>query len=617
VEERRQQRLLSQLRLFLPQSATHHNNDTYLDMLPRLLPRGVSARLVLSHPGRYDYLLRDSALRAPLRHATSVPSSSTPFMAASTPAPARYAGSCSVSSCTTNNSVSSDTTLSSEAIARWRADTPALACVPPASAPVHLNNAGCSLPTASVLHAVQSYLREEALSGGYEVEAAQHAQLRGVYTNLARLLCCEEREVALAESATLAWQMLFHSIEFRTGDRILTTHAEYASNYIAFLQAQRRYGVHVEVIPHAADGRLCVRWLAGALREDGRPGADPRVRLVSVSHVPTNGGLVQPAAEVGALCVAHPRALFLLDACQSAGQLPLDVRELGCDMLTATGRKYLRGPRGTGFLYVQRACMLEQLGEPAFLDLHGAQWGPSPEKYVVRGDARRFENWEASHALRCGLGEAVRYYLDEVTPEVGWTRIRRLAAHLRTLLGALEPAVQVRDLGVVERSGVAEGAGTAEMSAETGTHRMQAGWTQRRRATGAEESAPAVVVEVTGSEAEEAMPTGEKVSAAAETGEQAADQQADHRCGLVTLSVRGHESADALARVADYLRSEQQVNVSVSGASSTLIDMRERELQAVLRVSVHYYNTEQEVERFVRALQAFLAEEICHPNTTT
>jgi len=390
---------------------------------------------------------------------------------------------------------------------------------------VHLNNAGSSLPVASTLDTVQSYLREEALFGGYEQEESSRPQLDAIYSRLARMLGCDDDEVALAESATLGWQLLFHSIPFEAGDYILTTHAEYASSYLAFLQARQRHRVHVHVIPHdRRTGRVCLSSLADLL-------AKHPVRLVSIAHVPTNGGLVQPAAEVGALCARHPRALFLLDACQTAGQLPLDVRALRCDMLTATGRKYLRAPRGTGFLYVRRETMLGQLGEPALLDLHGAQWGPSLDTYELRADARRFENWEASWALRLGLGEAVRYYLDEVRPGVAWQRIRQLATELRSRLSALAPRVQLRDLG------------------------------------------------------------GE-----------------EHRCGLVTLSVGGHESAEALKRLAAHLRSEHRINVSVSAASSTLLDMSERGLDAVLRASVHYYNTESELERFVAALQAFLRD---------
>jgi selenocysteine lyase/cysteine desulfurase len=382
---------------------------------------------------------------------------------------------------------------------RARRETPGCANV------LHFNNAGAALMPEPVLKALVDHLQLEAQIGGYEAAARALEAVEHAYEAAAQLLGCAPDEIAFVENATRAWDMAFYSLPLAPGDRILTATAEYASNYIAYLQAARKTGAVVEAIPNDEHGQISIEALRRAI--------DERVRLIAITHVPTNGGLVNPAAEVGR--IAREAGIpYLLDACQSVGQMPIDVEAINCDMLSATGRKYLRGPRGTGFLYVRRT-LLESL-EPPFLDMHAAEW-VARDLYEVRNDARRFENWETNYAGKIALGVAIDYAQDWGLNVIK-QRVTTLAATLRTRLRDL-PGVKVHDLGI-------------------------------------------------------------------------------ERCGIVTFTVDGRDPPVIQRSLA-----EHRINVSVSARSSTLLDMEARGLACLVRASVHYYNSVEEIERFCETLK--------------
>ena len=383
-------------------------------------------------------------------------------------------------------------------LARARSETPGCVKV------MHFNNAGAALMPQPVLEAVVGHLQLEAEIGGYEAKKRETQRVERVYEAAASLINCTPDEIAFIENATRAWDMAFYAIPFQSGDRILTTKSEYSSNYIAYLQVARKTGAMVEVIPNDEHGQTSVDALCNMI--------DDRVKLISITHVPTQGGLVNPAAKIGRVA-REAGVLYLLDACQSVGQMPIDVKEIGCDILSTTGRKYLRGPRGTGFLYVRRE-LIEQL-EPPFLDLHAATW-VADDRYEIRTDARRFENWEMYYAGKVGLGVAIDYAMSWGLLTT-WTRIRTLAEQLRSQLVALG-SVTTHDLGV-------------------------------------------------------------------------------ERCGIVTFNVEGIAATAVQSKLA-----EMNINVSVAQEESSRLDLLERQLPELVRASVHYYNSEDEIERFCDAV---------------
>ncbi len=308
-----------------------------------------------------------------------------------------------------------------------RADTPGI------GESTHLSACGSALMPKSVMDAVVAHTQLEAQVGGYEAQARQAGALDKVYVSVSRHIGSSPKEIALMENATVAWCHAFYALPLKPGSKILTCEAEYAANYVAFLQRAKRDDLKIEVVPSDDNGAVDL----AALEEE----MDDDVGVVAITWVPTNGGLVNPAAEVGRIARAHG-VPYLLDACQAAGQMRIDVEALGCDFLTATGRKYLRGPRGTGFLYVKDDWLASL--EPAMIDHFGAPW-VARGRYELRDDARRFETWENSYALRAGLGAALDY-VDKIGIDQIHDRVSLLANEARNALSEVA-SVEVRDLG--------------------------------------------------------------------------------------------------------------------------------------------------------------------------
>lgn len=314
-------------------------------------------------------------------------------------------------------------------VVRWRADTPGCARV------VHLNNAGAALVPRPVRDAVAAHLELEEQIGGYEAAEAQSAAMASSYEALGTLLGTSPANLALVQNSTVAFAQALSAFDLGSRDIILTSRSDYASNQIMYLSLAARRGVEIVRAPDSPEGGVDPQ----AVRELV---ARRRPALVALTWIPTNSGLVQPVEDVGTVC-RDSDVPYLVDACQAVGQMPIDLSLLHCDFLAATSRKFLRGPRGLGFLYVSDQ-MLRRGAHPLLPDMHGATW-TSRDEFVLSPDARRFETWEFAYALVLGLGAAARYAV-EVGLETARERARELAAYVRERLSTL-PGVRVLDRG--------------------------------------------------------------------------------------------------------------------------------------------------------------------------
>lgn len=313
-------------------------------------------------------------------------------------------------------------------LAEWRGETPGVAHR------IHLNNAGASLMPLPVIRAVTGHIELESRIGGYEAADEAADAVADCYAALAELVSAHPRNIAVVENATVAFSQALASFDFHPGDSILTSQNDYVSNQLMYLSLVRRAGVRIVRADERPEG--------GVDPESVKRLIDSRTRLVALTWVPTNSGLVQPVAEVGAICAAAG-VPYLIDGCQAAGQIPIDTSRLQSDFLSATARKFLRGPRGIGFLYVSDRALASG-AYPLLVDMRGAHWVEA-DRFELVDDARRFENWESACALVLGMGAAARYAL-AVSVATAGGRARALAALCRDKLSAV-PGLRVLDRG--------------------------------------------------------------------------------------------------------------------------------------------------------------------------
>jgi selenocysteine lyase/cysteine desulfurase len=388
---------------------------------------------------------------------------------------------------------------------RWRADTPACTRV------VHLNNAGAALVPRPVQSAILDHLALEQEVGGYEAADARGQEVRNAYAAMGRLLGTEARNIALVQNSTVAFAQAISAFEFELGDVILTSRSDYASNQIMYLSLAQRRGVEIVRAPDAPEGGIDPDAVQRLIRER-------RPSLMALTWIPTNSGLVQPVEAIGRIC-RNAGVPYLVDACQAVGQLPVNVEALQCDYLSGTARKFLRGPRGLGFLYVSDR-MLETGAHPMLVDMHGADWTDA-DAFSLNPDARRFETWEFAFALVLGLGAAAEYALQAGVEETG-NRARELAEYARSQLAGI-PGIRILDRG-------------------------------------------------------------------------------RELCAIVTMAVNGQDTRDIKLALRG-----RGINTSSPHREDAVIDMDEKGTASALRISPHYYNTQEEIDTAVDAIREILS----------
>ena len=378
---------------------------------------------------------------------------------------------------------------------------------------IHLNNAGAALMPAPVVQTIQDHILLESRIGGYEAADARRDAMAAAYQSVADLIGTRPRNIAFTENATASFSLALSSLPFARGDVILTTRNDYASSQIQLLSLRARLGVRIIRAPDRSAGGVDVQAMAELIQRH-------RVRLVCVTQIPTNSGLVQDVQAIGSVC-RDAEVTYLVDACQSIGQLPLNVAELGCDFLSASARKYLRGPRGVGFLYVSDR-VLDQGLAPLFIDMRGADW-IGEDRYRAVADARRFENWEFAWALVLATGEAARYAM-AVGMEAISQRVTNLGQRVREQLASIDQ-VRVLDRG-------------------------------------------------------------------------------SQLCSIVSATIEGRDPGELVTA----LRS-RGINTSAQTREYALLDYDDKRVTGALRISPHYYNTEEEIDQAVSAIRELLQQQ--------
>ncbi len=369
----------------------------------------------------------------------------------------------------------------------------------------HFNNAGSSLITQQVLDATQQFINADAITGGYRLVAEKEKEINQFYHQAAKLINASTDEIALTQNASSSLNLALYAIPFQKGDVILTTELEYGNNFVNYLHLRDKKGVEIRIFKHDLNGNFDVQAFEKMI--------DDKVKLIAITHIPTSSGMVVPVEAIGEIAKKY-NILYMIDACQSIGQIPFDVEKIGCDFATATSRKYLRGGRGLGFLYVRKS-VIEQL-EPVFLEVSYAYW-QNADSYQLNKSIKMFETWEKPYALMMGFTAALKY-ANDLGMENIWNRIQLIANYLRDQLRTVE-GVTVQDIGQVQG-------------------------------------------------------------------------------GIVTFTKAGISPED-LQKHLQYFN----INTSVAGRFSSVLDMDKRNLVAANRASIHYYNTKVEIDFLIDKLR--------------
>lgn len=239
----------------------------------------------------------------------------------------------------------------------------------PGGRTVHLDTAGWGRMPAAVRALVADCAAREDRHGPHELEEhLEHVLRTAVHDRLGALLGVPAADTAVVTDAATAFDALVRGLEPGRGDRIWTTPYEGVANLTALYALRDRTRCRLEVVPLREDGDLDLDWMARNVDDD--------VALVSVVHVPSGRGIVNPVEAVGRILAPY-RCLYAVDASYSAGQLPVDAARIGCQLLTGDGWRFLRGPHDVGFAYL--AASLRETFEDSLAHR------PPPQNAAVAG----------------------------------------------------------------------------------------------------------------------------------------------------------------------------------------------------------------------------------------
>ena len=368
----------------------------------------------------------------------------------------------------------------------------------------HFNNAGAALPCHDTVQATVNWLNKEARTGGYLMQTVNEEDISGFYKNAGKLINCSPNEIALTHNASDSQAKVLFAFPFKKGDVVLTTEIEYSNNFMNLLQLKEQKGIEIRIVENEENCSFNLEKFENAI--------DDSVKLIAATHIPTSSGQIAPVEAIGKIAKKY-NVPYLLDACQSIGHCPVDVEKIGCDFATATSRKYLRGPRGLGFLYVKES-FFEKL-HPQVIEAWFANW-KNTDSFEIEKSAKMFEGFEKSYANVVGFSTAINYQ-NQLGIENTWLRIQQLSTSLRSKLNSL------KKVSVVDPE-----------------------------------------VEVS---------------------------------GIVTFVKKGVDCEKIQNELAT-----QKINISVTRPFSSLIDLKKRKLPEACRASVHYYNSDEEIEKLVTAI---------------
>ena len=263
----------------------------------------------------------------------------------------------------------------------------------------YLNNAGAGLMSPATVETITEYLKLESKIGAYHAAAESKSLMQDFYLNAAKIINADsDTEIAFTDSASRGWNMVVYGAKLKKGARIITLASEFGTNLVTLFDLAKRIEGTVAIINCDSKGTFFFDELEAELKKGAA--------LVAISHAVAHGSIVNPVNEVGVLAKKYG-AIYIVDGCQAVGQFKVDVQQIQCDAYMTTGRKWLCGPRGTGFLYVKKSSLFHATQ----LDLASADLVLNSLSKVtdveIRKDAKQFELWERSISNMLGLSSAI------------------------------------------------------------------------------------------------------------------------------------------------------------------------------------------------------------------